>query len=846
MKISWNWLRELVELPAGLGPSEVAARMSVSGVAVDGLTEIGKGLSGVIVAEVRGKRPHPKADKLTLVDVFDGQGVIQVVCGAPNVPAPAEPGASPRVAWARPGATLPSGMTLSVRDVRGIPSPGMLCAEDELGLSEDHGGIIVLSPADQLEVGSDFATGAGLPDWIFDLDVTPNRPDLLGHAGVAREVAALFRKEGARLKLPSVEELDRQMAPYLDDTDVTTLAEVEIRDPAGCPRYLAHVIRGVEVRPSPVAVRLRLQRLGVRAISNVVDATNLALLEWGHPLHAFDLATLRGRKIVVRRAAQGEKLKTLDNAERELLHEDVVIADAEQPVAVAGVMGGADSEVRSNTTELLLEAAYFQPASVRRTSRRLRLHTEASHRFERGADPNDMLTCAARRCAQLIVQLGGGRIARGSIDVYPYPMARQRVTLRPERTDAILGMSIDAGRQADHLRALGIEIGPTTAPGSSAMSTNVPTFRPDLTREIDLVEEVMRLEGLGGLPATLPHLHVAPPAEPSAADRRRQREEKARDACTALGLDEVQLFSMLGPDRLQLVGGPAAIEPIRIDNPLREELSAMRTQLLPGLLDALRTNLTHGLADVGLFEVGEVFLPAPTAGSLPDERARVAAVLCGHRSHFLKASAADRLDVHDVRGQVEQLLTTLGYRLRWSVPASPILLTDPAEVAMRATEAGEAPWLHPGVSAVIVRLSDGAMVGSFGEVHPDLRRKLDLDPTIFAFEIEIPDFPLPPRLYQAPSRFPAVERDLSFFSAVEVPAGSLIDALLASQEPLLVGVQLLEDYREAGKVPTGQKGLLFSLTYRSDERTLVDAEVSAAHERVLKRFTERFSVQLRQ
>jgi phenylalanyl-tRNA synthetase beta chain len=357
---------------------------------------------------------------------------------------------------------------------------------------------------------------------------------------------------------------------------------------------------------------------------------------------------------------------------------------------------------------------------------------------------------------------------------------------------------------------------------------------------------VMRLEGLGGLPATLPSLHVAPPPEPSAADRRRQREERARDVCTALGLDEVQLFSMLGPERLQQVGGPSAIEPIRIDNPLREELSAMRTQLLPGLLDALRANLAHGLVDVGLFEVGEVFLPARSEGGLPDERSRVAGVQSGHRAHFLKPGAADLIDVHDVRGQVEQLLQSLGYRLRWSAPATPLMQAEISEVAIRPAQAGEAPWLHPGVAALVVRLNDGAVLGSFGEVHPDLRRKLELAHTVFAFELEIPDFPLPPRLYQAPSRFPAVERDLSFFSAVEVPAGDLIDALLASQEPLLAGVQLLEDYREAGKVPPGQKGLLFSLTYRSDERTLVDAEVSAAHERVLKRLTERFDVQLRQ
>lgn len=850
MKISWNWLRELVELPSGLGPREVAARLSVSGVAVDGLAPVGQGLSGAIVAEIRGRRPHPKADKLTLVDVFDGNEVTQVVCGAPNVPEPGEPGVSPRVVWARPGATLPSGLVLSVREVRGVPSPGMLCAEDELGLSEDHGGILLLSATDGLVIGSDFARGAGLPDWIFDLDVTPNRPDLLGHVGVAREVAALFRREGARLVLPPID-----LQPYLESAEASSLATVEIRDPAGCPRYLAHVVRGVRVGPSPLSVRLRLQRLGVRSISNVVDATNLALLEWGHPLHAFDLATVRDRKIVVRRAALGEKLKTLDDAERELLPEDLLIADAERAAAVAGVMGGADSEVRAGTTEILLEAAYFRPADVRRTARRLRLHTEASHRFERGTDPNDMLTSAARRCAQLIAELAGGRIARGAIDAYPHPLGRAMVTLRPARTEKILGMPIPAAAQAEHLRALQLEV---HVASDGEMGVRVPTFRPDLTREIDLIEEVMRLQGLGELPATLPRLQVAPPPESTPERRRQQQVEKARDTCAALGLDEVQLFSMVGPERLQLVAGATAPEPIRIDNPLREELSAMRTQLLPGLLDALRSNLTHGLVDVGLFEVGEIFLPSADEGAMPDERARVAGVLTGHRAHFLKASAADRIDVHDVRGLIEQLLRCLGHTLQLGAPGPDGPAPLASDVFVRAARAGspespassEAPWLHPGVAAVIVRSSDGAVVGSFGEIHPDLRRKLELDPAIFAFELEIPDFLRPERLFQPPSRFPAIERDLSFFVDAEVPAAELMDSLLGAREPLLSDVKLLEDYREAGKVPAGQKGILFSLTYRSDERTLVDVEVNAAHERLVRRLAERMQarhpIQLRQ
>ena len=832
MKVSWNWLCELLDIPSGISPQAVADRLSVSGVAVDAIHPIGKNLSGAIVAEVRGKRPHPKADKLTLVDVFDGKEVTQVVCGAPNVPNPGEPGQSPRVVWAKPGATLPSGMTLSVREVRGIPSPGMLCAEDELGLSEDHGGILILQPSDGIAIGADFAQVAGLPDWVFELDITPNRPDLLGHIGVAREIAALFRQEGVRLKQRSID---------LDDLrgnqPQSASAHVVVEDPEGCPRYFAHRISGVHVGPSPLFYRLRLQRLGVRALSNVVDATNLALLQFGHPLHAFDLAKLGGQQIVVRRAKLGEKLKTLDGQERELLASDLLIADAEQGVAVAGVMGGQTSEVSASTTELLLECAYFSPASIRRTARRLKLHTEASHRFERGTDPN-ALAEVADACAELIIKLSGGHLAAPATDVYRHKIPTQQLTLRPERTTAILGLSIPVATQKECLEALGLSV---TIDGTQ-LHVEIPTRRPDLTREIDLIEEVARVHGIHHIPTTLPKLAMAAPTPPSSGMIRYRNADRARTICASLGLSEVLLFSMTSPKQVELGEGSRATQPLRIDNPLREELSVLRTKLLPGLVDLLRQNLAHGLTDIRLFEVGEVFLPSTEGEQLPTEKMHVAGVLCGHRDFFLKPSVSDVLDFYDVKGLVEQLVIGLGLQLTRQ-PASD---ASPRTAFVRAATTEEAPLLHPGAAATLVSAHGGQVLGVFGELHPDLRQSLDLPSAAFAFELEVPNLPISKQPYVAPSRFPATSRDLSFFVASDVEAAHLLSTMEHASEPLLRGVALLEDYRQQGHVPAGQKALLFSLTYRSDERTLTDEEVQKAHHRVVDHPGQQFQLQLRQ
>ncbi len=820
MKVSWNWLCELLDIPGGITAQAVADRLSVSGVAVDAIHPVGKGLSGAIVAEVRGKRPHPKADKLTLVDVFDGKEVTQVVCGAPNVPTPGEPGQSPRVVWARPGATLPTGMTLSVREVRGIPSPGMLCAEDELGLSEDHGGILILQPSDGIAIGADFAQAAGIPDWVFELDITPNRPDLLGHIGVAREIAALFRQEGVRMTPHSV-----NLNALRGHHPQSAPPQVVVEDPEGCPRYFAHRISGVHIGPSPLFYRLRLQRLGVRALSNVVDATNLALLQFGHPLHAFDLGKLGGQKIVVRRAKSGEKLKTLDGQERELVAEDLLIADAEQGVAVAGVMGGQTSEVSATTTEVLLECAYFSPASIRRTARRLKLHTEASHRFERGTDPNTLAE-VADACAELIVKLAGGHLAAPPTDVYRHQIPTRQLTLRPERTTAILGLSIPVATQKECLEALGLSV---TLEGTR-LHVEAPTRRPDLTREIDLIEEVARVHGIHHIPTTLPKLAMTASNPPSSGMIRYRNADRARTLCASLGMSEVLLFSMTSPERVRRGEGSRSIQPLQIDNPLREELSVLRTKLLPGLAELLRQNLAHGQTDLRLFEVGEVFLPSPQSEQLPTEKVHVAGVLCGHRDFFLKPTPSDVLDFYDVKGLVEQLVIGLGLQLTWQTAND----SNPRAVFVRAATTEEAPLFHPGAAAALVGANGGQVLGVFGELHPDLRLTLDLPSAAFAFELEVPELPISKQSFVAPSRFPATSRDLSFFVASDVEAGRLLSTMEHASEPLLRGVALLEDYRQQGHVPAGQKALLFSLTYRADDRTLTDEEVQKAHQKVIE------------
>lgn len=838
MKASLNWLRELLPALGALDvdATEIARRLTGAGIEVEGISTVGD-FHGVIVAEVRDKRPHPKADKLTLVDVWDGREVTQVVCGAPNVPAPGG-----KVAWARPGARLPDGRVLEAREVRGVLSPGMLCAEDELGLGVSHEGIVLLD--EDATPGRDVAELLGFPDTVFDINVTPNRPDCMGHVGIARELAALFQLDGSGLGALAAVDL----AMHTTDAAATGLATVRVLDEEGCPRYLARVLTGLRVGPSPLRLRLRLQALGVRAINNVVDATNLALLETGHPLHAFDLDRLAGQTIVVRRARPDERIVTLDGQERQLVEGDVVIADQERAVAVAGVMGGRDSEVSATTTRILLESAYFDPARVRRTARRLSLHTEASHRFERGADPEGGVSMSSARCARLIAELAatGPSIARGVIDVYPLPIQPRELALRPKRAQAVLGLPLSVEEQAAALRSIAVEV----AAEGETLRCRVPSFRPDLTREIDLIEELGRLAGLDRVPTTLPPLRRV--ARSSTTQGVIERAEATRDALVALGCTETITYAFTGPERLAAFDETHV--PLRIANPLREEQSALRTSLLPGLLAVIERNLAHaGLGDFGgdlrLFELGTVFLqrdePAPRPAHLPEhghderlpeERRRVAVALSGRRAgggeRWLKPG--EELDYFDLKGLLEALLGALRIA--------------PGRVDFRAIEPDEQPWLHPGLAAVL--LVDGRSAGAFGELHPALRERYGIDARILVAELELDrlDGAALPRANELP-RYPGSSRDVSFFVAREVPAATLARTMTAAS-PLLESVQVLEDYREPGKVPAGhdgepRKGMLFALRYRSRERTLTDEEVGREHTKVLAALEERFAIERR-
>ena len=797
MKVSLGWLQELVDAP--LDGDRVSAVLTAAGIEVEGRHKFGD-FSGVVVAEVRGKKPHPGASKLTLVEVFDGVSVTQVVCGAANVPSEG------LVLWARPGAKMPDGRVLEPKEVRGVVSPGMLCAEDELGLGASHDGILILDAASGLVAGDDFGAKLGLPDEILELNVTPNRADCLGHIGVATELAALL---GVGLKAPAP-----RSTVATTRVDGTEAELVRLEDPAGCPRYTALRLDGVKVGPSPIATKLRLASLGLRAISNIVDATNWVLLETGQPIHAFDFDKLAGGRIVVRRARAGETLQTLDGQDRVLDENDLLIADAEKPLAVAGVMGGQSSEVGPETTRILVESASFDASSVRRSAKRLGLRTEASHRFERGVDPS-AVEDASRRCAALVRHLAGGTESGTLVDVCAKPARPVTVTLRPARTVAVLGTPVSSDEQRRILTALGLAV---TARGD-VLEVVIPTRRPDLTREIDLIEEVARVRGYDLIPSTLPLMREAPSATSRSVG------ERTRDLLTGLGFDEIVTYGFVGPESLKAMGWPEEdrrAQPLALTNPIREELSTMRTALVPALLAVLQRNQARGMSSARIFEVGTVFLRSSSV--LPEEHRAVAAVAFGTGDGWLRPGA--ELDFFDLKGIVEELLSGLG-----------------VAAVLAAPESAE-PWLHPGVQAAV--LVDGMVVGHAGELHPAVGRRFGLETRVIAFELGLHALASKPVSASAElPRFPAVTRDLSFFIATDTPAAAMRAALEGAKEPLLVALHVLEDYREAGRVPEGKKGMLWSFTYRAADRTLTDAEVQVAHEGLIAALRQALPVDLR-
>jgi phenylalanyl-tRNA synthetase beta chain len=799
MKVSFNWLRELVELKPGVTADSVADKLTLVGLEVESVERRGRDVAGVLVAEVRGQRPHPGSDKLSLVRVVAGGNEEEVVCGARNVPAPGG-----KVAWAPPGATLPGGVKLAKREVRGVMSPGMLCSEVELGISEQGDGILILSP--DAPLGAEFARYAGLLDEVLEVNVTPNRPDALCHVGIAREVGALF---GARLIVPAPGEA--REVPLTVGRGV----DVEIRDPGACPRYNARIVTGVAVGPSPLAMRVRLAACGMRAISNLVDATNYVMLELGHPLHAFDADKLRGG-IQVRRAGRSERMTTLDGVDRPLQEGDIVIADERGPIALAGVMGGADSEVSATTTSVVLETATFDPRTIRRTSKRLGLRSEASYRFERGVDAAG-IPHASRRAAAMLARLGGGAIAGEGIDRHPQPQEQRRVSLTATGLSRLAGIDIPLPQAADKLAAIGVSSEPQS--DGAALIAAIPSFRPDITIEEDLIEEVMRLVGYDRVPTRLPRTSSSPSPSPQALG------DRARDQLAALGLSEIVSWGFVPRAHLAPLGAGLS-EGVVVKNPISADYEVMRTSLLPGLVDAARRNLARGIADVGVFEVGSVVRRAADAKEPPAEPTYAAAMLVGRRAGWLKPG--EPLDFADAKLVAFELLRALG-------------IAEP-----RVTPAGGGIF-HPGVAATLHVDASADAVGQVGEVHPRVARALGLEARAFYVEVLLDAIAGKRRPVRSvpPPRFPSVTRDISFWIDVAVTADAQRALLTSAAEPLLRELAVREDYRDPKYAPAGKKGMLWSLTYRSDDRTLTDAEVDAAHARVVAALKQAPSVAIR-
>ncbi|MBP9170560.1 MAG: phenylalanine--tRNA ligase subunit beta [Kofleriaceae bacterium] len=807
MKALWSWLLELCDLPKVPTVDEGIAALTGGGLEIEGATDLGAGFSGVVVAQVVAKRPHPQSQKLTLVDVIterDGAAT-QVVCGAPNVP---EPGR--KVLWARPGATLPGGITLGIKPVKGVESPGMLCAEDELGLGDDHDGIIVLAADDPTALGAPAQRALGVDDWLFDVNVPANRGDCLGHEGLARELAALL---GGRLVQRDYTAELAELASPLSTAELVALA---IDDPIGCPRYVARIIDGVTVGPSPRRFAQRLRAVGVRPISNLVDVTNYVLFELGQPLHAFDWHRLAAPPVVgVRRARAGERLTTLDGQDRGLVEGDLVITDASGPIALAGVMGGQATEVSAATTRILLESASFEARSIRRTARRTGLLSEASQRFERGVDPA-LAARAAAQAAVLLARLGGGTIAHGEVDHDRRPATRPAVPLRLARAQALTGAPLSAASVEDALARLGCA---ATADGDGRWLVTPPSARADLTREVDVIEDVLRVVGYGSVPATLPALSAAPHALVRAtADR-------VRHALAGAGLAEAITFGFQAAARIEHLGLPAddrRAQPIAVRNPMSIDQAVMRTSLLPNLIAAIARNHSFGVTDVALFEVGAVFLRAagqPPTGeptALADEPTQAAVVLAGSRPR--RFAAPEPWDVFDAKGYALAALAALGVR----------------DVAVTAAE--DIPYLHPGVAARI--LHRGIAIGCVGELHPDVRARFGVEVPVLVAELDLSlvDVPGPVHMRPVP-RFPASARDVSLLLPEAVPAADVEQVIAGAHEPLIERVALAEEYRDVDKLGADKKSQLWSITYRAPDRTLTVAEIDAAHEAIVARLT---------
>ncbi len=808
MKISHKWLKNYIDL--NVDPEEVKEKLTMLGFEVESVEYLGEKFKNFYVGEVLEVNKHPNADRLTVCKVTLGKDVFQIICGAPNV------AVGQKVPVALAGAVIPRNQhdpegkpfVLTRAKIRGVESYGMICSEYELGLGDDKEGIMVLES--DAKVGQPLAEYFGLDDIVYDVSVTPNRPDCLSHIGIARELALAF---GLKLKKPEfkVNESDRKITDY---------ASVEVVDVKNCPRYSARVVLNVKVEQSPKWLQNYLKSVGLRPINNIVDITNFVLYEIGHPLHAFDYDKLAGHKIIVKCAQEGEAFVTLDGKVRTLRKDTLMICDAEKPVAIAGVMGGQNSEITEQTRNVLIESAYFNPISIRRTSKYLGLSTDASYRFERGADPNAVIW-ALDRAAQLMAEIAGGEVLKGVIDVYPVKIEPKIVNLRFSRLNAIIGFEIPRDEVVKIIEGLELEI---LKQDENALTVKVPTFRPDLEREIDLIEEVARVYGYDKIPDKMNSVIYF-----STEKIKPDFHEIVRERLIGAGFKEIVTNSMLDEDKASLFGDNF----VKVLNPISREMSALRTSLIPSALGVVRHNFGYGVKDLKLFEIGRVFKIATDEDEKPRlvgnyvEEERLLILMTGKAEPISYDIKERNFDIYDLKGEIERLFRGVfleNYRF--------IYYSNSSEIAE----------FEIGVEI------GGKYAGRLIKAGDKILKEFDIEADVYIAEIDFglmcENSRIEQRHYEELPRFPSVYRDLAFVVDEDLPVGEIEKAMREKIGEVLKSIRLFDIYR-GDKIGAGKKSVAFSLEILSPYKTLTDEEVNEIIQDVVKHIEQKFAAKLR-
>jgi len=797
MRVSLKWLKDYVDID--VPAAELAHEMTMLGLEIESVEELGQDVQSVFVGKILAIEPHPDADKIVVCQTdVGGEAPLQICCGATNMKV------GDKVPTAVVGASLPGGFQIGKRKMRGVESQGMMCAAAELGLSGDSEGLLILD--EDAPLGADIKAVLGLDDVVLEIEVTPNRADWASMIGVARELAARFEKT---LRIPEVKVIEGG-APAADKVSVT------VEDPENCPRYMGRFFSNVKVGPSPEWLCEYLVAAGQRPINNIVDITNFVLLETGQPLHAFDYDKLAGHRIAVRRASAGEPINTLDGVTRKLDADMLVIADGETPQCVAGVMGGADSEVGEATTSLFLESAFFRPASVRKTSRTLGLISESSQRFQRGADP-EMAAYALERAAQLIQELAGAEVAAGVIDIYPEPFVPREVTLRYHRTHRLLGVDVAPEVQRALLQRLGFAL---VRHDDAEVLVRVPLRRHDVSMEADLIEEIARLYSFDNIPVSLPR---ARPCEKVFAPGEK-RIRALRHFLVGLGLTELYNWSFSNPDEVERAALPEDFrDMVCLQNPLSEKQATMRSSLIPALLGNAARNINYGVTAVRGFELGPVYRPA--GEELPTQANRLCIVLAGHIEAAHWSHAARDADFYDLKGLVESVLAHFGLAGRFDV-------SD-----WQTFQNGQRATVSIGKN----------VIGNLGRVAGSVARSFACDRPIYLAELDLDALlaqPVSAAQFQSVPTFPPSARDLAVVVDAAVPAGELREKAAQAGGQLLRSVEIFDIF-EGDQVGAGKKSVALNLVFQSDERTLTDQDTQKAFDKVLKRLKHDYKAELR-